>query len=95
MSNEEIIKNSLSAIRLSKYLQATGNTADALKLYLWNSEISAALLTILKFMRSDFKKWSRSPIRHTLIYPFIKCSINYITMIIRVVLRTLKNRGGI
>lgn len=47
MSNEAIIKNSLSSMRLSKYLQATGNTSDALKLYLWNSEISAALLPIL------------------------------------------------
>ena len=47
MSNEKIIKNSLSSIRLSRYLQKTGNTSDALKLYLWNSEISGALLPIL------------------------------------------------
>lgn len=47
MSNEAMIKNSLSSIRLSQYLQKTGNTSDALKLYLWNSEISAALLPVL------------------------------------------------
>lgn len=47
MSNEEIIKNSLSNIRLRQYLKATDNNSEALELYLWNSTISAALLPAL------------------------------------------------
>lgn len=46
--NHQKIQNSLSAVRLSTYEQATKTLPQALELYQWNMQISAAFLSCLQ-----------------------------------------------